>query len=475
MGVKKIDTKDASMILPKEKMDKRSAFAYMLGYSGSNVIWYMINNYLMLFYTDVVGLTAGAISTIMLISRVWDALNDPMMGAIVDRTRTRWGKFKPYLAIGAPFLGIFNVLTFTVWPLQGITKVIVCLLCYIGVGMTYTVVQVSINGLVNRLSNDSQVKMDIIAFSQVGSSVVSTILGACAMPLILYFSQSDVANRRGYLLATVGFSLIAVPMFWICAKGCKEVQAASSAAGVKEERVPLGKSLKTALKNRMLMVSVLMVFIGAISTLAHMSLLSYYLIYCVGAYAYIGPTFAVISLMQMIGCLILPLATRRFGKIRWMIITLMINSGAMLLLFFIPASNIPLLMGVNIIYGFTNSATSICSSMICDAIEYGDYMYGVRDDAFAFSLQSFGVKAAQTLTGTVTVLLLSAVGYVAGARQTAYTLTGINVIVNLIPAILGFLALVPMAFYKLDEKTMYKIRLELEKRRAGKELKEERE
>ncbi len=118
----------------KDKMDVGSAIAYSIGFGGTNVVWYMINNYLMLFYTDVVSLSAGVISTILLIARIWDAINDPMMGAIVDRTHSRWGKFKPYIVMGAPFLAIFNILTFTVWPLEGTTKAVVCLLAYIGVG-----------------------------------------------------------------------------------------------------------------------------------------------------------------------------------------------------------------------------------------------------------------------------------------------------------------------------------------------------
>ena len=100
----------------KEKMNMVSAVSYAIGYGGTNVIWYMVSNFLLLFYTDVCTLSAAAISTMMLIARIWDAVNDPMMGAIVDRTNTRWGRFKPYIAIGAPFLAIFNVLTFTVWP-----------------------------------------------------------------------------------------------------------------------------------------------------------------------------------------------------------------------------------------------------------------------------------------------------------------------------------------------------------------------
>lgn len=455
----------------KDKMDVGSAIAYSIGFSGTNVIWYMINNYLMLFYTDVVTLSAGAISMIMLISRIWDAVNDPMMGAIVDRTHTKWGKFKPYIALGAPFLALFNVLTFTVWPLQGTAKVIACLLCYIGVGMAYTVIQVAINGLVNRLSNSSQIKMDIISMAQVASSVIQTILGAVAMPLILFFSKSEVATGTGFFKATVLFSLVALPMFWYCTFRCREVkeevpEKTPDAAPAKEKK-PLGKSLKALLKNRMIIICVVVVFIGAIAAIARMSLLSYYLIYVAGAYTYIAPTYTIISLLQIVGNMTLPFFTRKVGKIRWFIITMVLNALSMIVLFFAPAGNIPILLICSGIYGLTNSATSICFSMLCDSVEYGDYRFGVRDDALAFSLQSFGVKLAQAVTGSAGVLLLAAVGYVAGAQQTASTMTGINVIVNLAPAILSLLGLVPMFFYTLNEKTMDKIRTVLEARRAG--------
>ena len=113
----------------KEKTSPKLAFAYGTGEVAQQLSWYMINNYLTIFYTDVVGLTASAISFIMLIARVWDAINDPIMGNIADKTKTRWGKFRPYLMFAPPFLAIFNLLTFTVWPVQGTMKVILWLVC----------------------------------------------------------------------------------------------------------------------------------------------------------------------------------------------------------------------------------------------------------------------------------------------------------------------------------------------------------
>ena len=120
-----------NQVATQEKTNKLTGFCYSFGEVGSQLSWYMINTYLTVFYTDIVGLSASAISLIMLIARVWDAINDPMMGVIADRTRTRWGKFRPYLMFASPFLAIFNVLTFTVFPVQGLAKVILLSLIHI--------------------------------------------------------------------------------------------------------------------------------------------------------------------------------------------------------------------------------------------------------------------------------------------------------------------------------------------------------
>lgn len=145
----------------QEKTNPKLAFGYSLGEVGCQMSWYMVNNYLTLFYTDIVGLTASAISLIMLIARVWDAINDPMMGSIADRTNTKWGRFRPYLYFAPPVLAIFNILTFTVWPISGTAKAVACLVCYIGTGMAYTAASIAYQALQNVIAIDSQVRMNL--------------------------------------------------------------------------------------------------------------------------------------------------------------------------------------------------------------------------------------------------------------------------------------------------------------------------
>lgn len=453
-------------VVTQEKTNKLTGFCYSFGEVGSQLSWYMINTYLTVFYTDVVGLTASAISLIMLIARIWDAINDPMMGVIADRTRTRWGKFRPYLMFAAPFLAIFNILTFTVFPVEGIAKILLCLVCYIGAGMAYTAICVTYGGLVNLIARDSQVRMNYTACRATGASVIKMILSAVAMPLILFFSQSDTANARGYFLTTVVCSVVMIPCFLICAIRCKETVVVEAIQT--KERKPVIQSLKLMCKNKMLIITVVNVFLGAIAIMCRMSMLAYYIIYVVGSFTLIAPVFTIMTIAELIGCLALPWATRKFGKRNWLLFLSVIMIAGFVIMFFMPANNTVFLLTISAVIGVGNSAANISTGMLSDCIEYGDWKYHIREEGLTYSYMSFGVKLATAVGGSVTVLLLAASGYVPNQDQTEAVKVGINAVVNIMPAACILLSMIPLFWYNLDKKMMDKIRVELDARNAKK-------
>lgn len=446
----------------KEKTSPKLALAYSMGEVGCQMSWYMINNYLMLFYTDVVGLTAGAVSMIMLIARVWDAVNDPMMGSIADRTNSKWGKFRPYLFLAPPFLAVFNILTFTVFPVEGTAKVLLCLICYIGTGMAYTACSIAYQALQNVCAVDSQVRMNLATARGIGSSVIGIILSACAMPLILHFSGSDVANARGYSMATIILSLLMIPAFWLCAKGCKETYVQELHTEAKNEKLGFVGSIKEICKNDQLLMVVLSTVLGTICVSGRMGLLTYYIIYVVGNYTVIATVFTTMTIAQLVGNFFVPWGTKKFGKKNYLIILQLIMCAGFFLMFINPTSNLVYLLGVSFLCGLCNSASSICYGLVSDSIEYGAWKLGRRQEGVAASMLSFGVKISTAICGSVGVLLLAAAGYVAGADQTEATKMGINVVVNIVPLFVGLLSVVPMFFYKLSSQKVKEIRSDLD-------------
>ena len=450
-----------------EKTDKLTGFCYSFGEVGSQLSWYMINTYLTVFYTDIVGLTASAVSLIMLIARIWDAINDPMMGVIADRTRSRCGKFRPWLMFASPFLAIFNVLTFTVFPVQGVAKVIICLVCYIGAGMAYTAICITYGGLVNLIARDSQVRMNYTSCRATGASVIKIILSAVAMPMVLFFSKSEQANATGYFWTTVICSVAMLPCFWLCAWRCKETVVVEAPKAIGEKK-PVVQSLKKMCKNSQLMITVFNVFLGAIAIMSRMSMLAFYVIYVVGDPRMIAPIFTTMTITELIGCVFLPWGTKTFGKRNWLLILNVVMIAGFITMFVVTSNSSIFLISVSAVIGFGNSAANVSTGMLSDCIEYGDWKYGIREEGLTYSYMSFGVKLATAVGGSVTVLLLAASGYVPNVEQTEAVKTGINAVVNLIPAACIIVSMIPLFWYKLDAKMMQKIRVELDERNAAK-------
>lgn len=454
-------------VIQKEKTSPKLAFGYGIGEVAQQISWYMINNYLTIFYTDIVGLSATAISFIMLVARVWDAVNDPIMGNIADKTNTRWGKFRPYLMFAPPFLAVFNLLTFTVWPVQGAAKVALCLICYIGTGMVYTILGTAHGAIVNVIAIDSQVRMNLSTARGIGSGIISIILSAVVMPMILYFGHSDVATAPGYFWTAVVLSLAMIPCFLIEAAICKETytdklhgehtQAAQKSAG-------FISNLKELARNDQLLRIVISTLFGAICVTARMSLLTYYIIYVIGDYMVISLVFTTMTVAQLIGTFLIPFATKTFGKKNYMLILSFLMIAGFVGIFFFGASSTPLLLILSFMCGLCNSSGALSYGMVSDCIEYGAWKLGMRQEGLAASFLSLAVKCSTAICGVAGVQCLALVGFVPNAEQTAGAITGINFVVNIIPAICGVISVLPLFGYKLTEKRVAEIRAELEER-----------
>ena len=179
--IQRENTREELEMNQMKKASKLAVVCYSFGDLASQFVWTFVGSYLTIFYTDIVGLAPVAISAIMLGARIWDAINDPMMGAIAERTQSKWGRFRPYIAFGCPFLAIFGVLTFTN-PFSGISAagVIWAAVTYVIAGMLYTLVNIPYGALAGVMTEDAEQRVKINTSRNIGMNIGMLIVNACS-------------------------------------------------------------------------------------------------------------------------------------------------------------------------------------------------------------------------------------------------------------------------------------------------------
>ena len=206
----------------EKRLSKLTLFAYGMGDFASNLCWTFIGSYLSVFYTDVVGMAPAIASAIMLIAKIWDGVNDPMFGAIAERTNTKRGRFRPYILFGAPILAVLSVLAFTTIG-RGNAAVIYAAITYIGCGMAYTVVNLSYGSLSTVMTTNPEDIAQLNSWRMMGTNLSSVLLNAITAPLLMKFSGGSESYTAGaYTKVAILFAICALPLFYFVYVNCKE-------------------------------------------------------------------------------------------------------------------------------------------------------------------------------------------------------------------------------------------------------------
>lgn len=449
-----------------EPLTFKNYFVYGMGNFASQLSWTMVGTYLSIFYTDVFGLGVGAVAMLMLIAKVWDGINDPMMGTIMERTHTRWGRFRPYIFAGAPLLVVFTILTFTVPGFGGPAKLIYAYVTYIGLGMAYTMTNVPYTALPAVMTHDPKEVNRLNAAQMMGMTIGQIVLNLTVLPLVTFIGGGDQAN--GYQKTAALLAIVALPMFWAVAVMSKEKVTVE-----KKEQGKVLDGLKMIAKNKNLLCVMFYSFFNMFGILGRISVAVFFYMHCVQNFALI----TVFMMMQMaVGTLVMPFAPKfveKFGKRNGAIISMVIQGAALLLLYFGPSTSIPFNFLCMIIYGTGYIAGPSGSGMIVDAIDDFDDKYGVRNDGMAFSFNGTAIKIATAIANSVFLLVMGAFGYVGGGEITSHVQTGINLAANMLPGIVFLIGIIPLALYDLDKPGyMEAVRERLTARNAEKKAEE---
>lgn len=410
--------------------------AYGFGDFGFNLHWSITSLFLLYYYTDVLALPATTAGLIFMIAMVWDGITDPIMGYIAERTRTRWGSYRPYLLFGGPVLAVTLVLMFY-RPEAGETALIVyAAATHVLFRTAYTVMSIPYSSLSARITRSARVRNSLSAWRMVSASFGGFFVALTTLKLVEFFGQGDAVT--GFFWTAICFAALSLPVFLMLFLTTHEdtIDTMSSSS---HAAPGIASSLGALIRNRafvVVFIATSLLFMGGVMS---SKTLIYYYKYTLGDGAASGMALA---LMTGGAAALIPVwawvATRIEKRTVWLS-GLSISMVVAIMNFLNPFETV-LVVTTIFAVGAIGTAASYLSfwSMLPDTVEYGEWQNGVRVESLAFGLMSFAQKVSFGLAAALLGWLLEWVGYTANAQQAPATLDAIKVIMTLVPA--GFLA-----------------------------------
>jgi GPH family glycoside/pentoside/hexuronide:cation symporter len=417
---------------------------------------------LLYFYTDVFGLTAAAVGTMFLVTRLCDAIDDPIVGLVADRTRSRHGKFRPWLLWGIVPYVTLGVLTFTVPDLSQGNKLIYAYVTYVAVSIVYTLINIPYGALMGVMTPHSEERTVLASFRFYGAYVAVFFVNLTMLKLVKLFGGGDEA--RGFQRTMLLYALLAGALFFITFKSTRERVPAP-----KDQDTDVRKDLAQLLKNRPWLA---ICGIG-ILTLVWVSLrnaaVMYFMKYYVRAGEDLITSFLTAGTLATLGGVAFTkLAERHLGGKKWAYVVLSVATSVVGIgFYFVGPQNLALLFAVHVLASLlTGPLMPLFWSMIADTADYAEWRFGRRFTGLIFSAGTFSQKSGWALGSAVAGWLLGFYGYRANVEQTPATLDGIKQLMSFAPSVIGVLSAAAALLYGIDAKLAARIEAELTLRKT---------
>lgn len=433
-----------------EKISITERISYAQLDTAGQLIFTMISSYLLYFYTDVAKIPVATAGTILLIARVFDSLDAPVWGSIIDRTNTKWGRARPYfLWLAIPF-AVFGVLTFWAPQFDLNTRIWYCAISYIVTGIIFTGLNTPLTAILPLITADPEERLKLNSWRMVGSQLGVFIVNALTLPLVAFFGKGN--EVLGFRWTILIFAAISTVLTLISFANVRE------RVSISNETVTIRQGFKAMNRNWPWLIIVISNFFFWVALTGRTSTLVYYFTYNMGDKNLV-PLFNGIASIQVIAMISIPLLTRFLSKqILWIAALLAAILGQIIIMS--GGTNLVIVMIGWIIANLGSGiACSMPFAMLGSAVDYGKWKNGVMAAGLLTSIgSSFCLKLGSGIAGFIPTKIMAAFGYVAGQAQTAKALSGINISFNWVTMAAFALAILPLLFYKKYEKMEDEIR-----------------
>jgi len=313
------------------------------------------------------------------------------------------------------------------------------------------------------MTEDAEQRNQINASRNVGMNVGILIVNGITANIMLFFSGkgAEVANGNGYFMTALVYAIISIPCFLAVFFTSKEHVVPE----VTKEKFSLTATISGLVKNKNLMILLVIMILQMAAWMGRIGVVIYYIMYCLGSFTLIPVIMLAPSVCGIVSSLLVPKVMSKLGKRVTLQIAVTCQGLALLAMYFTPFDNLTLIIIESGLVGFFNVSFPCSLSLLGDAIDYNEYKTGIRNDGIAYATYGLAQKLGNAIGASVGVLLLAAFGYVANAQQTPETLHGINMVVNLMPAIIFFLTAIFAFTWRLKDSEADEVRAKLHERK----------
>jgi GPH family glycoside/pentoside/hexuronide:cation symporter len=433
----------------------RQRIGYGMGDFASNLIWQVQVMFLLIFYTDVVGLVPAYVGTMFLITRLIDGVADITMGVVIDKTESRWGKSRPWFLWGSVPFALIGIATFYVPPLGETGRLAYAFVTYLGLSLVYTMVNIPLSSILPTLTRDSQERTILVTFRIIFAILGSSLVSFTAQPMVKHLGGTSAS--AGYFWTMTIFAVIGALMFIFTFKSVEEK------IKVRQPHLTVKQAFSALKGNTPWYIFAVNSFVMWGAYFFQTGAMIFYFTYNVNRPDLVAWAGLISTFLPMAGTLTTPFLSRRLLKRTIYMIASTINIIGLVTMILSNVWIPGLLVGAAIAAAGFGLRTTIYFSMQADPVDFGEWKNGISAPGILSSAVGFIGKVSMAVSGAVAGWMLTLAHYVPNHSQTASALFAIKLNYLIMPAGLAALSMIIMGFYSLD-KIYPKIRAELDER-----------